>query len=611
MAKTLEELTAEVKQLQERVDYLEQQMRFSAPVTPRNIISVAAQDHVEPPGNRQTAADNIRERIASAPERAKFALMDFSEEKVAGTWFNRLGILAIMFASVFFLKWSIDNDLIGELGRVVIGATVGLGFLGGGEYFQKRKFAVYGQGFTGGGISILYFSIFAAFVFYKLLPQAAAFGLMVLITLAASLLAIRYDSRAIGLIGIVGGFATPFLLSTGAGNRLVLFTYVAILAAGVLLVAYYKRWALFNYVTFLFTYASFAAGQAGTNRSYYLRDFDGVAFLYLTLFFLLYLGVSLTRSIRQQEPFRWGDASLTLANAVLYFLLSYSLIDFPFPDWTGFWAVLLGLVYLGLGLFIHRRFPATKQQSLTLLAVAAGFMCVAVPLQLDGYWIPVAWAAEAVVVLYLSLTINPGKLPLPGLVILVLSLVSLLIQPFVITGKEFWIFFHKGAASYLAVMAAMAIMISLYQRYTKEIPVNGGPAFLRLLQIGLNLLIIHFLTLETNAYYNYLQWQAGRLEDIYELRNMRNLTLSLVWGIYAAVLIGLGFWRQRQGIRLFGLGFMGVVIVKVFLFDLSNLSTPNRILSFMALGVILLGVSWIYHRYRNQIMGGGEDDERR
>ena len=139
MAKTLEELTAEVKQLQERVDYLEQQMRFSAPVTPRNIISVAAQDHVEPPGNRQTAADNIRERIASAPERAKFALMDFSEEKVAGTWFNRLGILAIMFASVFFLKWSIDNDLIGELGRVVIGATVGLGFLGGGEYFQKRK----------------------------------------------------------------------------------------------------------------------------------------------------------------------------------------------------------------------------------------------------------------------------------------------------------------------------------------------------------------------------------------------------------------------------------------------------------------------------------------
>ena len=125
------------------------------------------------------------------------------------------------------------------------------------------------------------------------------------------------------------------------------------------------------------------------------------------------------------------------------------------------------------------------------------------------------------------------------------------------------------------------------------------------------MLIIYFFTLETNAYFHYRQWQAARPEDIYALGNMENLTLSLVWGLHAAILIGLGFWRKLQGIRLFGLGFMGVVIVKVFLYDLSNLSTPNRILSFMALGVILLGVSWLYHRYKHQIMGGGDDDEPR
>ena len=603
MDKMLQELQAEVEGLKERVAYLEQQAGLAAPE------KRLADRLPSPAAPWPAAADQVREQLASVPQRARSVFLGMSEEKVAGTWFNRLGILAIMLGSAFFLKWSIDNELIGELGRVAIGLMVGLGLIGGGEYFRQRNFAFYGQGFTGGGIGILYFSVFAAFVFYQLIPQAAAFGLMILITLAASLLAIRYDSRVIGLIGLVGGFATPFLLSSGDGNRIVLFTYIAILASGVLLVAYYKRWALFNYVTFLFTYSSYIADQAGSRRSYYASDFDGTAFLYLTVFFLLYLGVSLARSLRQGEPFHRGDVSLTLANAVAYFVLSYSLISYPFRDWTGFWAVMLGMVYLGLGLAVHRRFPTMKLQSLTLLATAAGFLCVAVPLQLRGSWIPVAWAAEAVIVFYLSLTIRPDKVPAAGLAVLALALVSLLLQPVYITGQEFWIFLNKGAVAHLAVMAAVTLMISLYCRHTREIPVTGSAKLLRLLQILLNLLIIYFFTLETNAYFHYRMWQAVRPEDIYALGNMENLTLSLVWGLHAATLIILGFWRKLQGIRLFGLGFMGVVIVKVFLFDLSNLSTPNRILSFMTLGVILLAVSWLYHRYKHQILGGGDDDE--
>ena len=605
MNKTLQELQAEIEMLKERVAYLERQAGLAAreKMSPDRLISLAAP--------RPAAADRMREQLSSVPQMARSAFLGMSEEKVAGTWFNRLGILAIMLGSAFFLKWSIDNDLIGELGRVTIGLTVGLGLIGGGDYFRKRNFALYGQGFTGGGISILYFSVFAAFVFYQLIPQAAAFGLMILITLAASLLAIRYDSRVIGLIGLVGGFATPFLLSSGDGNRIVLFTYIAILAVGVMLVAYYKRWALFNYVTFLFTYSSYIAGQAGSRRSYYASDFDGTAFLFLTVFFLLYLGVSLTRSLRQGEPFHRGDVSLTLANAFAYFVLSYSLIAHPFRDWTGFWAVMLGTVYLGLGLAVYRRFPSMKLQSLTLLAVAAGFLCIAVPLQLSGSWIPVAWAAEAVIVFYLSLKIRPDKVPVAGLAVLALALASLFLQPVYITGKEFWIFLNKGAVAHLAVMAAVTLMISLYSRHAMEIPVRFGAKLLRLLQIGLNVLIIYFFTLETNAYFHYRQWQAVRPEDIYALGNMENLILSLVWGLHAAILIGLGFWRKLRGIRLFGLGFMGVVIVKVFLYDLSHLSTPNRILSFMTLGVILLAVSWLYHRYKHQILGGGDDDEPR
>ena len=603
MEKQLQDLMAEVQALKERVAILEKQSGSAAatPVAPKPQIA-------EPLVKEETSLfASQKKKLSALPQST--GLSGLNEAKVAGTWFNRLGILAIMLAVAFFLKWSIDNRFIGELGRIVIGVITGLGFLGAGEYFQRRRFSVYGQGFSGGGIGILYFSIYAAFVFYHLIPQEMAFALMVLITLAASLLAVRYDSKAIGIIGIVGGFATPFLLSTGAGNRAVLYTYVAILDAGVLLVAYYKKWLLFNYLTFFFTYISFTAGLFSIRTPYYLRDFDTLSFSFLTLFFLIYFGVSLIRHLTGKDRFLLSDTSLILMNAVAYFALSYSLLIRHIPDWIGFWAVLLGLLYLAIGWTIYHRFPETKNQSLTLLTIAAGFITIAVPLQLGGYWIAMAWAAEAVILFYLTIKMSPAKVPAPALIVLALAIMALLAEPFEIRGDEFLIFLNQGAVAYLAVIAAMALILRLYQPYAVVDGLTDQRKLIRLLAIALNLLMIMFFTLETTAYFDY-QHRFAQPESYYALLNTENLTLSLVWGLHAAVLVVLGFWRRLQGIRLMGIAFLGIVILKVFLYDLSHLSTPNRIASFLVLGVILLAVSWLYQRYKHQIAGGDTDEDR-
>ncbi|MDP4159622.1 MAG: DUF2339 domain-containing protein, partial [Bacillota bacterium] len=542
------------------------------------------------------------------PRKRTFFPEGMSEEILAGTWFNRLGILAIMLAVAFFLKWSFDNHLIGELGRIVIGLILGLVFLGTGEYFQRKKFHVYGQGFTGGGIAILYFSIFTAFNFYHLISQPIAFVLMILITLAASLLAVRYDSRAVGIIGIVGGFATPFLLSTGQNNRVILFTYIAILDAGVLLIAYFKKWLVFNYLTFLFTYTSFIAGLFGSPTTDNLQGFDIVSFSYLTLFFMIYLGVSFTRNLRLKETFIWADISLIVINAVIYFALSYGLLIDFIEDWIGFWAVFLGLMYLLMGTFIYRRYTGTRNLSLTLLTVAAGFMTLAVPLQLDGYWISMVWAVEAVIIFYLNLKISPIRIPLGGFLILVLAIISLFTHPFEITGKEIWVFLNKAAVSYCIVILAMAIIVWLYHRQTRNSGAKLNRYLLLVLQIALNLLIISFFTLEISAYYDYRRSLANDWGFL-QYQNSKDLILSIIWGLHAAALIILGFWRRLKGIRWFGLSFLGIVIFKVFLYDLSNLTTPYRILSFMGLGIILLTVSWLYHRYKNQIKGENDDED--
>ena len=100
---------------------------------------------------------------------------------LGGNWLARVGILAVVLGLAFFLKLAFDNDWIGETGRVVLGLLVGSGLLGGGEYW-RRKYAVWAQALTGGGIAILYLSVFAAFALYGLIPPLPALGFFLLVT---------------------------------------------------------------------------------------------------------------------------------------------------------------------------------------------------------------------------------------------------------------------------------------------------------------------------------------------------------------------------------------------------------------------------------------------
>lgn len=605
----LQELESQVQKLTERVWALEQIIVPSQrqneeeraidkdPFPERRNIEEEGeflQNHLSEKSKISNGLPRLKELV---PKRES-ASGGLSEEKLAGTLFNRLGILAIMLAVGFFLKWSFDNHIIGELGRVVIGILLGLGFLGAGEIFQRRKYKIYGQGFTGGGIAILYFSIYSAFAFYNLISQPVAFGMMILITVAASLLAIRYDSRAVGILGIVGGFATPFILSDGSSNRAALLTYIAILNIGVIGVAFYKKWPVFNYLTFLFTYLTYTI----SHLFYTSKEFPTVSFVYLSLYFLMYLGVSLGRNVRLKEKANWADLGLVFTNAGVFFALSYNLLENFWVGYMGYWATLLGIVYILLGKSIYKYHQGDRNLALTFIGIAGGFITLALPLQLTTYWLSIAWALEALIILALSFQMEEIKVRITGFAVLGLSIIRLVNEPFHITGKEKWILFPSASIAYLGVLIILVGVLLLYYRL-KKTPWDQKTFFG--LVILFNLILLLFLTQEISAYFDYrrMLYMGQDKLNVRALRNAEDVTLSLVWGVHAGILIILGFWRRIKGIRWFGLAFLGVVIFKVFLYDLSNLSTPYRILSFIVLGVILLGVSWLYQRYKHLILG--------
>jgi len=156
--------------------------------------------------------------------------------------FAWIGGFVLFLGIVFLVKYSFENNLITPAMRVTIGTVLGLGLVGTGWLTATRRYRVSGQSLCATGILVLYGNIFAAHVFYHLIELVPAFFSMAVVTAAAFFLAVRMNAQVIVILGLLGGFLTPVLLSTGVDNPIALFGYVAVLNIGVAAVALRKRW---------------------------------------------------------------------------------------------------------------------------------------------------------------------------------------------------------------------------------------------------------------------------------------------------------------------------------------------------------------------------------
>jgi uncharacterized membrane protein len=137
------------------------------------------------------------------------------ESLVGVKLFSWIAGLALVVAAVFFLRYSIDRGWLGPPIRMAIGLAVGTSLLLFCELRAARRYPVTANALDAAGIAILFATLFASHALWNLLPQLPVFLLMALVTAVAALLSIRRDSLFIALLGLLGGFATPELLSTG------------------------------------------------------------------------------------------------------------------------------------------------------------------------------------------------------------------------------------------------------------------------------------------------------------------------------------------------------------------------------------------------------------
>lgn len=320
------------------------------------------------------------------------------EFAIASNWLLRVGILIVVMGIGFFLKYSIENGYINEIGRVMLSAAAGLGMLVAGVQMLGRRYHLFGQGLIGGGIATLYFSVFAAANFYHLIQVPTAFGLMIVVTCLAGWIAVRFNSLLVAVLGILGGYGTPIMLSTGVVNFVGLYSYLLMLGIGVFGVSIKKNWHLLNYLSFLGTYGLFFAAM----QKYQTSDF-WLVMPFVVAFFCLYSTMTFLFNLLHRKKSTLLEVLGLIVNAGVFFVVSHELVGDVFGErWVAAISLALAAFYAAHVYYFLLRRLLDRELLLSFTALSAFFLAVTIPLALSSQWITASWAIQALVMLWIA-----------------------------------------------------------------------------------------------------------------------------------------------------------------------------------------------------------------
>ena len=531
------------------------------------------------------------------------------ESRIGSQWFNRVGILAVLIGVAWFLKFAFDNHWIGPLGRVLIGLVSGAALIAWSERFRTHRYVAFSYSLKAIGSGVLYLSLWAAFSVYHLIGSPVAFAAMIVVTAFNGFLAWAQDAELLALYAIVGGFATPLLLSTGQNHEVVLFSYLLVMDAAVLALVALKAWSRLLASALLGTVLFFISWSI----QFYVSDEVGTTAFFLACFFLIFafaprlvcLRASDTDSLSAWDSL--AEVVVPLANAALGFFGFYLLLDSAGSGWAQPWLAVEFAVFYLLVLRLPPR-GALRGSPAVLkglyLAIAVAFLTIAIPLKTRGRWLTIGWLAEGGALMWVAARTELRLLRALAALCLLLGLGALVtINPV----ASLTPFFNERFGTYCVGIAVCAFVawVAAHAPAEKE----GAwtlewPALVALGVVLVNVLILLAVSWEIHSYWWYLNYR-GDWHLLHDYRMYAQFTYSAFFMLFGAALLCIGFWRRSAFLRWQALVLLAASIGKVFVVDVEELSQGYRILSFLGLGALLLAVSFAYQRDWLNLRGAG------
>lgn len=658
------------------------------------------------------------------------------EKFIGENLINKLGVLILVLGISYFVKYAIDKDWINEPARVGIGVLCGsLVMLIANKL--REKYAAFSSVLVAGAIAIFYFTIAIAFHEYQLFNQQIAFAIMVIITLFSCLVSLSYNRIELAVLSLIGGFAVPFMVSTGSGNYVVLFTYIIILNIGITILAFYKKWHLVNTLAFIFTVLLFGA--------WFVKDTNSEAphyigtLLFAFAFYAIFTITNIINNVKTKAVFTKTQLTLLAVNTFLFFAVGMVVLNNYHPELKGLFTAGLAVLNLFFAWFLYKKLKLDKIAVYMLIGLTLTFLTLAIPLQFEGNYITLFWAAEAVLLMWLAQKSSISSYRFVSVTVHVLSILSLFIDwaqkynndesvlnivanPVFITGafvvaslflvyfllkKEvirltFWrfvmdtvkyrkyiflvgivllyvvgfietffqAFYHiKNGSSAFSVFALYHLLFTavvafiLFRKNTVlDTQIANVIACVNITLFAMVFLgfsfeehndfiagnsnyqtafYLHYIMLALTLFFGFIIYQSNKKHPVFNIFSNKmfiwiaafllifitsqevllhglklltdpidsqNIALAkqkiiktsfpVLWGILAFIFLILGIKKQIKSIRIIALALLGITIIKLFVYDINNISETGKIIAFILLGVLILIISFVYQKIK-------------
>lgn len=523
------------------------------------------------------------------PGRFAVFLQSLREENMeiflGGNVLGKLGILAIVLATMWFIKLAFDNQWVNESGRIYTGILLGFAIMAAAAALGRRLMRVVPAPLLGAGISVLYVSVFSAYHYYGLLEIQETFAAMVLLSAYATFLSVISNKQSLYVFGLLGAFLAPVMLSRGENSYRFLFTYTALIQAGYLWVSTRRVFTLSGYMVLIGSAVTWGAWSV----AYMEKSNYWVPLAILIFTFVVFFARQMFVSFVHKAEDRVIDFALLPGSLLFLAGAGYTLTHHHYNSATGHFLLLCAWLLVACILIVHRwstKQPQSKTPSVlfpllayeTLLIVFASITDF-----FDGREMTFAWILFASA---LSLSSVRLKKELP-LVLSVLAWVLVLFRMVFIEYSMYthWVVLNPRFALFVAAGIGLTLTYLLHKRAPFASYVKGF-AFA--------------------AMFSFIWGALLENHDAIESRHYRNLGYSYVLAAYALVFLVYGFSRNHKTLRLSGIALAGLVVAKLYFWDIWTMSRLVRIIAGFSLGIALIVLSILYQKYRERIIQIGK-----
>lgn len=346
-----------------------------------------------------------------------------SMEKFIGeNLINKIGIIILVIGVGIGAKYAIDNQLISPLTRIILGYLVGLGLLGT-AYKLKEKFTDLSAVLLSGSMAVMYFITYFAYSLYSLMPQVVAFLLMFVFTVFTVLSSLHFKREVISIIGLVGAYFVPFLLSNNSGRVEIMYSYMLLINLGVLFIAYKQYWKYLKVSSFAITWLIFTSWFFAS----YEEEHFLIASVFITAFFLVFHLSTVMSSLKEKDNNGYLDMTLTLINSLIFYSIGSTLVydRFETNESLSIFTIINAAIYFATVLSLRNKELSDRNLFYIFLGLVMSFLTIVVPIQFEGSWITILWAAQAVFLFWIGQSKDLKFYTRAGVILLTLATISL------------------------------------------------------------------------------------------------------------------------------------------------------------------------------------------